>query len=132
LVYDIETQLPQESTQLRPIFFENAVYQVIVIPKSSSDLSFYHQHPSLRQSISRVEFPNTSMLMGNLQFQNEVGLSAFEIRDGSEKLLEVTLEIFPAKLDYKSDYKKVLEEVNNEIYNLAFHFIRKTYLGAKV
>lgn len=132
LIYDIETHLLQESTQLRPIFFENGVYQVIVIPKTSRDLSFYHEHPGLRQSISRVEIPNAYMLMGNLQFQNEVGLSTFEIRDGNKKLLEVTLEIFPAKLDYKNDYKKLLEEVNDEIYNLAFHFIRKTYLGAKV
>ncbi|USK37125.1 restriction endonuclease-like protein [Cytobacillus firmus] len=132
LIYDIETQLLQESTQLRPIFFENGVYQVIVIPKTSRDLSFYHEHPGLRQSISKVEIPNTYMLMGNLQFQNEVGLTTFEIRDGSKKLLEVTLEIFPAKLDYKNDYKKLLEEVNDEIYNLAFHFIRKTYLGARV
>ncbi|MCS0653427.1 restriction endonuclease-like protein [Cytobacillus firmus] len=132
LIYDIETQLLQVSTQLRPIFFENGVYQVIVIPKTSRDLSFYHEHPGLRQSISKVEIPNTYMLMGNLQFQNEVGLTTFEIRDGSKKLLEVTLEIFPAKLDYKNDYKKLLEEVNDEIYNLAFHFIRKTYLGARV
>ncbi len=132
LLYDIETQLLQESTQLRPIFFENGVYQVIVIPKTSRDLSFYHEHPGLRQSISKVEIPNTYMLMGNLQFQNEVGLTTFEIRDSNKTLLEVTLEIFPAKLDYKDDYIKLLEEVNDEIYNLAFHFIRKTYLGARV
>lgn len=132
LVYDIEAQVLQEFTQLRPIFFENGVYQVIVIPKTSRDLSFYHEHPGLRQSVARVEIAHTYMLMGNLQFQNEVGLTTFEIRDGNKKLLEVTLEIFPAKLDYKNDYKKLLEEVNDEIYNLAFHFIRKTYLGAKV
>lgn len=72
------------------------------------------------------------MLMGNLRFQNEVGLTTFEIRDGSQKLLDVTLEVFPAKLDYRNDYKKLLEEVNDEIYNLAFHFIRKTYLGARL
>ncbi|AGX02771.1 hypothetical protein B14911_16875 [Bacillus sp. NRRL B-14911] len=132
LVYDIEAQVLQESTQLRPIFFENGVYQVIVVPKTGRDLSFYHEHPGLRQSVARVEITHTYMLMGNLQFQNEVGLTTFEIRDGREKLLEVTLEIFPAKLDYKNDYKKLLEEVNDEIYNLAFHFIRKTYLGAKV
>ncbi len=132
LVYDIEAQVLQESTQLRPIFFENGVYQVIVIPKTGRDLSFYHEHPGLRQSVARVEIAHTYMLMGNLQFQNEVGLTTFEIRVGNKKLLEVTLEIFPAKLDYKNDYKKLLEEVNDEIYNLAFHFIRKTYLGAKV
>lgn len=132
LIYDIETQSLQESTQLRPIFFENGVYQNIVIPKTERELAFYHEHPGLRQSVTRVEIASTYMLMGNLQFQNEVGLTAFEIREGIETLLEVTLEVFPAKLDYKNDYKKLLEEVNDEIYNLAFHFIRKTFLGAKV
>ncbi|KAB2331288.1 restriction endonuclease-like protein [Bacillus mesophilum] len=132
LIYNIETQLLQESTQLRPIFFENGVYQVIVMPKAGRELTFYHEHPGLRQSVARVDIANTYMLMGNLQFQNEVGLTTFEIRDGNKKILDVTLEVFPAKLDYKNDYKKLLEEVNDEIYNLAFHFIRKTYLGAKV
>ena len=44
----------------------------------------------------------------------------------------MTIEIFPTKLDYKNDYQKLLQEVNDEIYNLAYHFIRKTYLGAKI
>lgn len=132
LIYDVETQSLRESTHLRPIFFENGVYQIIVSPKTDRSLSFYHEHPGLRQSVARVELAKTYILMGNLQFQNEVGLTTFEIREGNEKLLEVTLEVFPAKLDYKNDYKKLIEEVNDEIYNLAFHFIRKTYLGAKV
>ncbi|MEK5104933.1 restriction endonuclease-like protein [Cytobacillus sp. FSL M8-0252] len=132
LIYNIETQLLKESSQLRPIFFENGVYQVIVVPKTNRELSFYHEHPGLRQAVAKVEIANTYMLMGNLRFQNEVGLTTFEIRDGSQKLLDVTLEVFPAKLDYRNDYKKLLEEVNDEIYNLAFHFIRKTYLGARL
>ena len=69
--------------------------------------------------------------MGNLHFQNEVGLSTFEIRMGDKVLLEVTIEIFPTKLNYKEDYQKLLQEVSDEIYNLAFHFIKKTYQRAK-
>ncbi len=72
------------------------------------------------------------ILMGNLQFQNEVGLSTFEIQDERETLLQVTIEVFPSKLDYKRDYQKLLEEVNDEIYNLAYHFLKKTYLGAQI
>ena len=58
-------------------------------------------------------------------------LGSFEIRAEEEDVAKVTLEIFPTKLDYKKDYKKLLEEVNDEIYNLAYHFIRKTFLGAE-
>jgi uncharacterized protein len=131
-VFDISQQQLVTSDQLRPIFFENGVYQMIVVPKTDMGLSFYHEHPILRQAISTVTIGNQLILMGNLQFQNEVGFTTFEIRSGDKALLEMTLEIFPVKLDYKKDYEKLLEEVNDEIYNLAFHFIRKTYLGARL
>ncbi|MBM7655241.1 restriction endonuclease-like protein [Neobacillus cucumis] len=131
-VYDINQQQLVEPSRLRPIFFENGVYQLIVLPKNGQELTFYHEHPLLRQSVSLVKIGQQSMLMGNLQFQNEVGFTTFEIRASNKTLLEVTLEIFPSKLDYKNDYNKLLEDVNDEIYNLAYHFIRKTYLGAKL
>jgi len=131
-VYDINEQLMVDPVNLRPIFFENGVYQLVVWSKTGQELTFYHEHPLLRQAVSAMEFGSQSVLMGNLQFQNEVGFTTFQILQENIKLLEVTLEIFPSKLDYKNDYKKLLEEVNDEIYNLAYHFIRKTYLGASV
>ena len=131
-VYDIEQQRLASSQQVRPIFFENGSYQVIVIPKNNHPLEFYHEHPLLRQSITQVDLAGIQILMGNLQFQNEVGYSSFEIRSLGQPLVEVTLEIFPSKLDYQKDYRRLLSEVNDEIYNLAFHFIKKTYLGASI
>ncbi|MBT2720222.1 restriction endonuclease-like protein [Bacillus sp. ISL-46] len=131
-VYDINQQQLVQPMELRPIFFENGIYQLIVMPKTGQELTFYHEHPLLRKSISALKIGQQSMLMGNLQFQNEVGFTTFEIRNNSQKILEVTLEIYPSKLDYKNDYKKLVEEVNDEIYNLAYHFIRKTYLGARL
>lgn len=131
-VYDINEQQMVDPVNLRPIFFENGVYQLVVWSKNGQELTFYHEHPLLRQAVSVMEFGTQSVLMGNLQFQNEVGFTTFQILQDNKKLLEVTLEIFPSKIDYKNDYKKLLEEVNDEIYNLAYHFIRKTYLGASV
>ena len=131
-VYDVNQNCFVEDTAVRPIFFENGVYQLIVISKQDKELTFYHEHPLLRQAIAPVRVGHQTMLMGNLQFQNEIGFTTFEIKEEGKVLLEVTLEIFPSKLDYKKDYQKLLEEVNEEIYNLAYHFIRKTYLGAKL
>ncbi|MGV3487155.1 MAG: DUF2357 domain-containing protein [Tuberibacillus sp.] len=112
-----------------PIFFENGVYEIIVESKKGSKLSFEHEFPGFRRAVSPVG-KNGHILSGYLTFTNEVGLSTFTIKEDRKTLLEVTLEIFPTKLDYKEDYQKLLEEVNNEIYNLAFHFLRKTFLGA--
>ncbi|MEE3954137.1 restriction endonuclease-like protein [Peribacillus frigoritolerans] len=131
-VYDIETGKLSDSQKVRPIFFENGTYQVLIISKQNQELDFYHEHPLLRQAISRMELSGMTLLTGNLQFQNEVGYTTFEVRSGAQTLVEVTLEIFPVKLDYQKDYRQLLEEVNDEIYNLAFHFIRKTYLGANI
>ncbi len=130
-VFDIDQQKLVEWSTHRPIFFENGIYQVIVSPKMDGDFTFYHEHPLLRRAIDKVKIGNDYILMGNLQFQNEVGFSTFEIRNGSKTILEVTLEIFPTKLNYKEDYQKLLQEVSDEIYNLAFHFIKKTYQRAK-
>ncbi|WP_408010172.1 DUF2357 domain-containing protein [Pseudalkalibacillus sp. A8] len=127
-VFDVDQQQLINKDRHRPIFFENGVYQIVITPKDNRKLTFYHEHPQLRQAVDYVG--THQLMMGVLQFRNEVGLSTFEIREGRKTLLEVTVEIFPSKLDYKEDYRKLLEEVNDEIYNLAFHFVRKTYLGA--
>lgn len=130
-VFDVGEQVLTSSSSLKPIFFENGNYQIIITSKIEDQLEFYHEHPLLRNAVSNVPVGPNQVLMGNLQFQNEVGLSSFEIRTQDKTLLSVTFEIFPAKLDYKDDYRKLLDEVNEEIYNLAFHFLRKTYLGAR-
>lgn len=130
-VFDVNGEQLKEKYSHRPIFFENGVYQLIVSPKGTKDLSFYHEHQGLRNAVDKVTIGNSYVLMGNLQFQNEVGLSTFEIKCNHSKLLTVNIEVFPTKLDYRKDYQKLLEEVNDEIYNLAYHFIKKTYLGAR-
>jgi hypothetical protein len=131
-VYDIELGELTTKHNVRPIFFENGIYQVIVVPKQNQELEFYHEHPLFRQAISKVDLAGIPVLMGNLQFQNEVGYSTFEIQTSSKTIAVVTIEVFPSKLDYQKDYHRLLEEVNDEIYNLAFHFIRKTYLSANI
>jgi uncharacterized protein len=131
-VFDIEFGQLTSEQQVRPIFFENGIYQVIIVPKQKQELEFYHEHPLFRQAISTTDLGGIPVLMGNLQFQNEVGYSTFEIREKGQTLIEVTLEVFPTKLDYRNDYERLINEVNDEIYNLAFHFIRKTYLGANI
>lgn len=128
LVFDVDKGELSPSSSLKPIFFENGVYQIVAIPKKEGDFSFYHEHPQLRQAVSAEKLGSQTVLIGNLHFQNEVGYTSFAIRDGGKTILEVTFEIFPVKLDYKKDYEKLLEEVTEEIYNLAFHFIRKTYV----
>ncbi|MGG5793731.1 DUF2357 domain-containing protein [Bacillus nitratireducens] len=129
-VFDARLQGLDEWNEHPPIFFENRSYQLVVVPKKNQQLSFYHEHPGFRKQVSSIQMGSLHVLMGNLSFPNEVGNTTFEIKDANETLLTVTFEVFPAKLDYKDDYRALLDEVNDEIYNLAFHLLKRTYLGA--
>lgn len=127
-IYDATAKklVPYDGQSLYPIFFENGMYEVVIIPKNDVKPTFYHEYAPFREAISKLS--RTNILTGNLHFQNEVGFSEFEILEGKECLLRVRIEVFPTKLDYKKDYTNILSEVNEEIYNLAYHFIKRTHL----
>ncbi|NGM83938.1 DUF2357 domain-containing protein [Paenibacillus sp. 7124] len=113
---------PGESTF--PCFYETQSYELVIQKKTPCNLSFYHENVLLRQAIKPL---GESILAGVLNFGNEVGLTEWEIRGEGQTLLRVEMEIFPSKMDYKQDYQNILNEVNEQIYNLAFDFLRKTY-----
>lgn len=118
--------VPFTGQPLYPIFFENGLYEVIIVPTGNEKLTFYHEYAPFREAISRLPYSTT--MTGNLHFQNEVGFSSFDILEGKHHLVTVQLEVFPTKLDYKKDYMELLASVNDEVYNLAYHFVKRTYL----
>ncbi|MHA6533703.1 DUF2357 domain-containing protein [Paenibacillus sp. BAC0078] len=107
-----------------PCFYETQSYEMVIQNKSGSLLSFYHENVLLRQAIKPL---GESILAGVLNFGNEIGLTEWEVRSNGQTLLRVEMEIFPSKMDYKLDYQNILNEVNEQIYNLAFDFLRRTY-----
>lgn len=107
-----------------PCFYETQSYELVIQKKTSGNLTFYHDNVLLRQAIKPL---GDSILAGALNFGNEVGLTEWEIREEGQTLLRVEMEIFPSKMDYKLDYQNILNEVNEQIYNLAFDFLRRTY-----
>lgn len=112
-------------------FYEQTGYQLVIENKGDKKLSFYHPNMHLRNAIGPIGTTG-NVLSGVLNFRNEVGLTTFVIYADARPILEVTLEIFPSKLNYKEDYFRLVQEVNAEVYNLAFDFLRRTYLKAKL
>ncbi|MHB8170952.1 MAG: DUF2357 domain-containing protein [Thermincolia bacterium] len=113
-----------------PCFYENQTYQLIIINHSGKTLVFHHENKALRSAVSRIG--NTNVWSGNLNFKNDVGFSELEILGDGKPLLKIRLEVFPAKLDYRRDYQALVREVNEEIYNLAFDFLKKTFFTANL
>ncbi len=112
-----------------PLFFEQQNYQVVIENNSDSELSFWHDNINLREKVSYVG-RNKRTLSGILNFGSEVGFSEMSILVDGTVYLTMAIEIFPSKLDYQKDYYTILADVTNEIYNLAFDFLKKTYLLA--
>ena len=108
-----------------PMFFEQQDYYLYLIARSS-DASF-----RVRYGDSSQQPTMTSVGVGywsaRLNFRNEVGFADLMITMNGEDALLIRLEVFPAKLDYRQDYVQLLAEVNEEIYNLSFDFLRRTY-----
>ncbi|GMK46625.1 hypothetical protein PghCCS26_37540 [Paenibacillus glycanilyticus] len=110
--------------QSYPIFFETQSYELVIEKKKDMALSFYHENVYLRQAIKPL---GKMIVSGLLNFQNEVGLTDLELQLDQKPIFQLQLEIFPSKIDYKQDYQLILQDVNQQIYNLSFDFLRKTY-----
>ncbi|OAS13357.1 restriction endonuclease-like protein [Paenibacillus oryzisoli] len=107
-----------------PTFYETQSYELVIEKKADISLSFFHDNVHLRQAVKPL---GKLILSGILNFQNEVGQSELELRLNGEAIFRLQLEIFPAKIDYKNDYQMILNDVNAQIYNLSFDFLRKTF-----
>ena len=107
-----------------PIFYETQTYALLVEKKAEIDLTFYHENYALREAVMPK---GKHILSGNLNFQNEIGFTELEIRLHGSSLLKLRMEIFPVKMDYKRDYQAILQEVNHQVHNLTFDFLRRTY-----
>ena len=71
-------------------------------------------------------------LVGQFSFNDQVGETKIEIKDNSNKLVfELKTEVFPQKMDYKSDYKAMMADISSIIHNLAFDTLKDTFKKSK-
>jgi predicted component of viral defense system (DUF524 family) len=72
------------------------------------------------------------ILSGQFSFIDQVGETRIEIRDASNSLVfSMETEVFPQKMDYKSDYKAMMADISLIIQNLAYEALKDTYRKAK-
>jgi hypothetical protein len=70
--------------------------------------------------------------IGMIDFSSDIGLSNFKITKDGRNILSIDIEVFPTKIDYQKDYRDIMNEVNEEIYSLAFALMGKTYLETRL
>ncbi|MBS3975838.1 MAG: DUF2357 domain-containing protein [Syntrophomonadaceae bacterium] len=116
-----------------PCFFEQTNYEVVIEKKDGcvKELKFEHLNKQLREAVTPAGRQGR-LLTGIINFQDEVGFSRFEILGDGKPLLSIELEVFPSKLDYQRDFWLLLQEVNEEVYNLAYDFLMRTSFFASL
>jgi predicted component of viral defense system (DUF524 family) len=108
-----------------PAFFEDSLYKVRIkslvpgtLPKA------IHRDPLLFQSLDAYE--DEDSLSGPFNFGRQIGLCTFAVQVGRE-ILNITLEVFPTKLDYENDYDRLLLDISSASRALALEYMRATY-----
>ncbi|NLM53005.1 MAG: DUF2357 domain-containing protein [Firmicutes bacterium] len=117
--------------EIHPLFFEQTNYEFILEKKEGCTKRLYvdHLNQKIREAISPVG-KSGRIQTGIINFQDEVGFSKFTVYGDDDKLIAFEIEVYPSKLDYRRDYIRLLQEVNEEVYNLAYAFLLRTSLYA--
>lgn len=106
-------------------------YEVIIEAKGDSKIEFYHDNATIKNKVTPTG-RSGKMLSGIINFRGDIGYSDLYVFVNGREHLKVTVEVYPSKIDYKEDYKALLNDVNEEIYNLAYGFLSRTYLGSEI
>jgi predicted component of viral defense system (DUF524 family) len=75
---------------------------------------------------------NNHILSGQFSFEDVVGETRIEIRDAYNRLIfRLETEVFPQKMDYKSDYNAMMLEISQIVQNLAYDSLKDTFKKSK-
>ncbi|WP_314033138.1 DUF2357 domain-containing protein, partial [Mogibacterium timidum] len=111
---------------LRPLFFEQQRYEIVIEPMEGHTAEFWHENQNLRKAVTPVRH-RSSIQSGILNFGNDIGLSDIFVLVDGHSYIKLTIEVFPSKISYREDYKAIVADITAEVYNLVFDFLKKTY-----
>ncbi|MBU3660397.1 MAG: DUF2357 domain-containing protein [Flavobacteriales bacterium] len=85
-----------------------------------------------KETASSKNVNSMQLLNTGFTFKDQVGITEFKITCplGNE-IFRLKTEVFPQKMDYKSDYRAIMEDISKIIHNLTYSILRDTYQKAK-
>lgn len=116
--------------KITPLFFERTDYELILCidDEDSCDAEYRLMINGSGSYIFPVNQDKSSKLYtGIVNFEENVGHSDLTIERNGVKLLSLTIEVFPKKIDYRTDYKALKNDVSSVLYSLLFSALEKTY-----
>ena len=112
-------------------FKEYTNYEIVIERKNNTTIEFYHENPNIRNKVTPTG-RGGNILSGIINFRGDIGYSDLYVKVNGNTHMKIIIEVLPSKIDYKEDYEAILRDVNEEIYNLAYGFLSRTYLPAEI
>jgi hypothetical protein len=112
-------------------FKEYSNYEIVIERKNKTTIEFYHDNPNIRNKVTPTG-RGGNILSGIINFRGDIGYSDLYVNVNGHTHMKIIIEVLPSKIDYKEDYEAILRDVNEEIYNLAYGFLSRTYLAAEI
>lgn len=112
---------------------EYSDYEIIIQNNNKEDnhIEFYHDNINIRNKVTSITSKSKD-LSGIINFKGDIGYTDLIVKVNNKEELKITLEVYPSKISYKEDYKAILNDVNEEIYNLAYGFLSRTYMSTQI
>lgn len=126
---------PINTDKTHPLIFENKDYFIGITFKNKELIQSPYIYSKLKEVEEKFFYRDElGFLAGTINFGNDLGKSNLIIRYTKwNKLQEINFqfEVFPIKLNFKSDYEKIVSDIEKEYPYLVLDFLKKTYSSFK-
>ena len=108
-----------------PRLFEETAYSIVLTAKGSLPVALLHRDPTVTPDLHPHDDSRT--LFGKINFGSQVGTSEFSVLVGGSPEFDFEVELFPAKIDYRSDYEQLTADVQEILTGLVLEYLRATF-----
>lgn len=118
-----------------PLIFENKDYFIGITFKNKALVQSPYIYSKLKEVDEKFFYrEELGFLAGTINFGNDLGKSNLIVRYTKGNILQeinFQFEVFPTKLNYRSDYEKIVSDIEKEYPYLVLDFLKKTYTSFK-
>lgn len=107
-----------------PRLHEETSYIVYVRPAPGRKVRLCHEDPVILNGLVAAA---DGTIHGTVNFGSAAGRSRFDVQVDGSVAASFEVEVFPSKLDYKTDYREMVADVQDVATSLALQYLRSTY-----
>lgn len=114
-----------------PALFEETEYQIYLKAVGTAEtVRLQHRDPLLVRHLSVQD--EGAVQHGMLNFRGQIGLSSFTVMVNGKRYATLELEVFPTKLDYRSDFYGIVADLQQFARGLVWEYLKSTVHSARV